>query len=147
MDKKNASDTNPMTELFGEMVYSYSREEAIKDGVLVDVSETAFEAGIIFPTAVTRAVWDNYIDWTDADNKRQTYQDLSGRLWDVLYMARCQMVRAGKHSGSMPQLEYQFMCIHRGGRGRKARLTTLKLIVGPGDQSEGVVTIMMPNED
>ncbi len=147
MDKKDSSDSNPLSEIFGDSVFSYTRKQAIQDGVLVDVSKTATEAGIIYQTAVTRTVWDNFIEWTDVDNKRQTYQDQSGRLWDVLYMARCQMVRAGKHSGSKSQLPYQFMCIHRGGRGRKARLTTLKLIVGPGDQGEGVVTIMMPNED
>ncbi len=147
MDKKNAPDSDPMAEIFGDSVYSYTREEAIKDGVLVDVSETAAEAGIIFPTAVTRAVWDNYIEWTDADNKRQTYQDQSGRLWDVLFMARCSMVRAGKHTGSKSQLQYQFLCIPRGGSGRKAQTTTLKVIVGPGDQGEGVVTILMPNEE
>ena len=29
----------------------------------------------------------------------------------------------------------------------EAQLTTLKLIVGPGDQGEPVVTILLPDED
>jgi len=29
----------------------------------------------------------------------------------------------------------------------EAELTTLKLIVGPGDQGEPVITILLPNED
>ena len=147
MDNKNASSSHSMAEIFGDSIYSYTREEAIEDGVLVDVSGTAVEAGITFPTAVTRAVWDNYVEWTEADNKRQTYQDQSGRLWDVLFMARCFIANAGKRTGAMSQLLYQFACIPRGGKARKARITTLKVIVGPGDQGEGVLTIMMPNED
>ncbi|MCP4987620.1 MAG: hypothetical protein GY928_16640 [Colwellia sp.] len=47
-----------MAEIFGNSIFSYTREKMIQDGVLVDVSETAVEAGIIFSTAVTRTVWD-----------------------------------------------------------------------------------------
>ncbi len=130
-------------ETFGNVIYSYSRKQAIEDGVLVDVSETATEAGITFPTAVTRAVWDDYIEWSDEDSKRQTYQDQSGRLWDVLFMARFFMA----NNGTASQMLYQLSCIPRGGRKHKARTITLKLVVGPGDNGEGVVTIMMPNED
>jgi len=79
MDNKNTSDSNAMAEILGDSIFSYTREKTIRDGVLVDVSETAVEAGIIFSNAVTRTVWD------------------------VLYMARCFMVRAGKHTGSISQ--------------------------------------------
>lgn len=37
--------------------------------------------------------------------------------------------------------------VPRGGRGKRARLVTLKLHIGPSDQGEPVVTIMQPNED
>ena len=40
-------------ELFGEVISSYSRAQAIEDGVLVDVSSVAREAGINFPIALT----------------------------------------------------------------------------------------------
>ena len=44
--------------IFGDVIYQYTRAQAIEDGVLIDVSETAREAGITFPTAVTAAVWE-----------------------------------------------------------------------------------------
>lgn len=39
--------------LWGEPIFSYSRKQAIADGVLVDVSEMAREAGFKYPVAVT----------------------------------------------------------------------------------------------
>src|ERR1019366_6309710 len=49
-------------ELFGEVISSYSRAQAIEDGVFVDVSATAKEAGIKFPVAMTRTVWGKYAE-------------------------------------------------------------------------------------
>jgi hypothetical protein len=40
-----------------EVISSYSRRDALEDGVLVDVSEFAKEAGFKWPLAVTRGVW------------------------------------------------------------------------------------------
>ena len=45
-----------------EIIYAYTRAQAIEDGELVDVSETARESGIKFPVAVTRAVWAKYVE-------------------------------------------------------------------------------------
>ena len=36
---------------------TYSRAQAIEDGILVDVSDTAREAGFTIPVALTRTVW------------------------------------------------------------------------------------------
>jgi hypothetical protein len=38
-----------------DLIHSYSRAQAIADGVLIDVSATAREAGIRCPVALTRA--------------------------------------------------------------------------------------------
>ncbi|MFC1602203.1 DUF6573 family protein [Pseudomonadota bacterium] len=35
----------------------------------------------------------------------------------------------------------------RDGKAMKAKLVTLKLVIGPGDQGEPVNTIMLPDED
>ena len=53
----NQSDETMTREIFGEMIYSYSRADALRDGVLVDVSERAKRHGIKYPTACTAAVW------------------------------------------------------------------------------------------
>jgi len=131
------------TEIFGEPIHSYTREQALEDGFLVDVTETAREAGFCIPVALTRSVWEDCVEWDEKDSKRQTYQDLSGRLWDVINMAFF-AARMGKNQSS---LLYQVYRVPRGGRGKKARRVMLKSMIGPGDQGEPVVTIMLPNED
>ena len=43
-------------EPFGPVVYSYTRSQAVADGLQVEVTKTAQEAGIRFPLFLTRAV-------------------------------------------------------------------------------------------
>ena len=64
-----------MTEIFGELISTYTRAQALDDGVLVDVSAIAAEAGFKWPAAMTRAAWEDCVAWGEADSKRQTYQD------------------------------------------------------------------------
>lgn len=131
--------------IFGDVIYAYTRAQAIEDGVLVDVTEVAREAGFRFPVAMTATVWGDCVEWSDKDSKRQTHQDESGRLWDVLWMGVCAARRAASHNKS--QILFWLNRIPRGGRGMRSRSTYLKLVIEPGDNSEPVVTIMMPNED
>lgn len=131
-----------MKEIFGEAISIYTRAQAIEDGVLVDVTETAREAGFRFPVALTRAAWEDCVSWNDADNKRQTYQDEAGRLWDVLYMAS---LAARRNSGS--EVRFQLYRVPRGGRGVRPRLVALQMHCGPGDEGEPVITISMLGED
>ncbi len=42
---------------FAPVIFAYTRAQAIEDGVLVDVSETAREASFNIPVAITRTVW------------------------------------------------------------------------------------------
>jgi hypothetical protein len=105
------------------------------------VSETAREAGFVFPVALTRTAWIDCVQWSAQDCKRQTYQDEAGRLWDVLWMAR----NAARRGGS--SIVFQFLRVPNGGRGVKARLVSLKMVCGPGDAGDPVITIMEPNED
>ena len=39
--------------VFGNVIYSYTRKQAIEDGVLVDITDVAKEAGIKYPVAIT----------------------------------------------------------------------------------------------
>ncbi len=130
-------------EIFGEIIHSYTRKQATEDGFLVDVTETAHEAGFSIPVALTRAIWEDCVEWDETDSKRQTYQDLSGRLWDVINMA----FLAAHMSKNQSSFLYQVYRVPRGGRGRKARRVILKSVIGSGDQGEPVITIMQPNED
>ena len=129
---------------FGDVVSTYSRAQAIDDGVLIDLTVVGKEAGFKMPVAMTATAWADCVTWSEDDNARQTYQDESGRLWDVLYMA-AHGIRTSKRSGD--RLLYKLYRVPRDGRSTKAELTSLKLIIGPGDTPEPVITILLPNED
>jgi len=135
------ADKNTMTAIFGEVIHSYTRQQAIEDGYLVDISEMAREAGFVFPVAITRAAWEDCVKWDESDSKRQTYQDISGRLWDVLWMAKQGARRGGE------VIHFQLLRVPHGGRVTKPRLTTLKAICGPSDDFSPCITIMLPGED
>ena len=72
---------------FGDVISTYTRAQAIEDGVLVDVSSTAKEVGFKWPAAITAGAWADCVAWSDRDNQAQVYQDESGRLWDVIFSA------------------------------------------------------------
>jgi hypothetical protein len=116
-----------------DVIYTYTRAQAIEDGVLVDVSETAREAGFRWPVALTAGVWALI---EDIPPRFQGLQDIQGRLWDTLWMARLAARRGGVET------HYELILHH----GRKT-YATLKLVSGPGDQGEPVITIMLPDED
>jgi len=46
-----------------EVIDSYTRAQAIEDGVLIDVSNAAKEAGFRIPIALTTAVWADCVAW------------------------------------------------------------------------------------
>lgn len=138
------SNQQKSSSLFGEVIYAYTRAQAIADGVLVDVSQTAREAGFRWPVAMTRTVWEDCVAWSEDDNHRQVHQDQSGRLWDVLWMAINAIRRI---SDGTSQTLYQLYRVPRDRKSNEAQLVTLKLMAGPGDTGEPVITIMLPQED
>ena len=139
----HAGALDPMREMFDEPIHTYSRAQGIEDGILVDVSKTASEAGFSVPVALTRAAWADCVEWTEADSKRQTYQDEQGRLWDVLWMAS---IAARRNRGG-DCCRFKLYRVPRGGRGFRPRLVELVMRIGPGDSGEPVITIMQQGED
>lgn len=130
------------------IIHAYTRAQALADGVLVDVSERAREAGFRVPVAMTARAFDAYVAWDAKDTKRQTHQDSAGRLWDVLWMASMR-VRSHPRAGEQPatRIRFGFYAVPRGGRARTPKLANLDLVSGPGDDGEHVITITMPGED
>lgn len=118
-----------------EIISTYSRADAIADGFLVDVSGFASQL-FKFPVAVTRAVWDEYVQVPEG----VTDQDEKGRLWDILNMLFVEI----KKSNDESIISFQ-LYVRNDNRGAKPVI--LKSIVGPGDSGEGVITIMKPEED
>jgi hypothetical protein len=122
--------------IFGEVIHQYTREQALEDGVLIDVSEKAREAGIVFPTAVTAAVWAECVTVPEEAH----CQDEIGRLWDILTVLRFTISR------SRGGQEVAFTVAVQNDPG-KPEPVRLKALCGPGDSGEPVITIMFPHED
>ncbi len=87
---------------FGPVIYSYTRKQAVADGVQVDVTKTAKEAGISFPVFLTRTVFDAYV----AVPEGVTGQDEAGRLWDVCWMLRFAILRSRSGQDRVPVALY-----------------------------------------
>lgn len=122
-----------------EVIHAYTRAQAITDGVLVDVSTTAREAGFRWPVALTAAAWAEAVAWNEGN---AGVQHETGRLWDVLMMARLATQR-----GSGDRSLFQVLRVPNTPRATRPTLTTLQLLCGPGDAAEPVLTITCPDED
>lgn len=126
-----------------EVISTYSRAQAIEDGVLADVDALfpgmAREAGIRYPVAMTGTAFGQYV----AVPEGVTGQDPRGRMWDVLWMLR-HAIKAAPPG----QNEIIFrLHVRNDNRDRTPPLITLKAICGPGDTPEPIITILLPEED
>jgi hypothetical protein len=124
---------------FGDVVYSYTRAQAVADGVQVEVTKTAQEAGIRFPVFLTRAVFDAYV----AVPPDVSGQDEAGRLWDVVWMLRFAIQRTSRGVERLP------FALYVRNDNRAAKLVKLVAVAGPLDIDDPApcITVMMPDED
>jgi DNA repair protein RadC len=125
-----------------EAIYSYSRSQALADGVLVDVSKMAREAGFKIPTAITA---DLHAQLLPNESELARGQSYEGQLWDVLWMASV----GARLSGPSDRVSFQVILAEVDDRHpKKTRQNTLNLwcVIGPGDQGEPVITIGFPGD-
>lgn len=134
----NHQDQNS-AEPFGPVIYSYTRAQAVADGVQVEVTKTANEAGVRFPVFLTRAVFDAYVEVPPG----VTGQDEAGRLWDIVWMLRFAILRARAGADRIP------VALYVRNDNRAAKLVKLIATCGPLDidDSQPAITVMMPDED
>jgi len=124
---------------FGDVVYSYTRAQAVADGVQVEVSKVAAEAGIKFPLFLTRTVFDAYV----AVPPDVSGQDEAGRLWDIVWMTRFAILRAKPGVDRIP------VALYVRNDNRAAKLVKLIATCGPLDidDPKPAITVMLPDED
>ena len=130
---------NDLAEIFGEPIYTYTRAQALADGLQVDVTQTAQEAGIRFPVFLTRTVYDKYVTVPEG----VTGQDEAGRLWDIVWMTRFAIIRARPGCTRLP------VALYVRADNTRPRLTKLVAVCGPldFDDPQPAITVMMPDED
>ena len=117
------------------LIFKYTRKDAIRDGVLIDVTPTAKECSIKYPTAVTEKLWNEYIK----PEEGLTGQSTEGRLWDTLFLFT---LKARKTEGD----EVHFKVIYQM---RQMSQLEVKLyaLCHAGDEMEPVITILLEGED
>ena len=128
---------------FGPVIDAYTRAQAIEDGILVDVSKTAREAGFKIPVAVTRTVWDRLVALPDG---YRGFQDEAGRLWDVLSMARHYALRASDSDRVRMCVLVRDIRKDLRDSDRPPRRHFPIVAIGAGDDGGPVITIMWPED-
>ena len=125
-----------------DLIYAYTRSQALEDGVLLDVSQMAGEAGFRFPTAITA---DLHARITPNEREKALGQSYEGRLWDVLFLASF----AARRSDTQDRCSFEVGLFEADEtpQHRTHRCTlSLWMVVGPDDQGEPVITIGFPED-
>ena len=129
---------------FGPAISAYSRAQAIEDGILVDVSDTAREAGFNIPVAVTRTVWNRIVALPEG---YRGFQDEAGRLWDVLWMARHYALRASNSDRVTMCVLVRDVRKDLRDSNRAPRKHFPIVAIGAGDEGRPAITIMFGEDD
>jgi hypothetical protein len=129
--------------LFGPVIYSYTRAQAIEDGVLVNLGMFVSEGrpvlelvGIRFPVALTAAAYGLVMG--EGEGPELLLTDVITRR--VLYFLAVLKRAVLAHRGDPTIIE--FTCTNA-----DLKPIALKAICGPGDNGEPVITVMLPLED
>lgn len=129
---------NETDSVFGEVISRYTREQAIADGMLIDLSAIAPDVcrqHYKYPVACTAGV---YALIEKAISSKRHCNDLNGFVHDLLHMSRVMSRPIDPQTRLFPTI------IQGAGRQRNFEF---KIHCGPGDDSEPVLTIMLPSED
>jgi hypothetical protein len=121
-----------------EVIHSYSRTQALEDGVLVDISPLAKEAGFSWPMAVTRATWE-VLD--PSDELKEEGQSWTGRAWDMLFVLRMSLGR------SRDGREVRFAPLFVRKPGGAPVPVAMRAVSGPDDDGQPCITAMLADED
>jgi hypothetical protein len=123
-----------------EVIYTYTRQQAIEDGILIDLTSNFKNETRMFkwPVACTSAVWVLVEEAAEAD-----CVELAVYVWDLSYLALL-AIKALRNSGN-PELLFSVMLPLRD----NIVPTQLKMVCGPAGPTDPspCLTIMLPEED
>ena len=140
-----SDDNNP----FGNLIFSYSRAQAIADGVLVELKEAA-ALGFKVHTVCTERVWRSVIEWPET-KKQATAQYLREvallRAAFLAVKAKIAMEKAGIPDPQPERLDFHVRAIVFNNGQAETKDIQLYMLIGPGDTLDPVGTIMLPDED
>lgn len=126
-----------------DLIHVHTRAQLLADGDLIDVSETAREAGVRWPVALTRAVHADCVAWTRTD----LYQDEPGRLWDVMSMLVHRLRIAAHRDEDGDALPFVVYRLAPDATDYEPTVARLVARVDGGDDGEPVITVLTEGED
>lgn len=127
-----------------EIIDTYTRDDAINDGELIDISSYAKEAKMNAEIAITRNLQDKIED-------KPEIEDINGRTWDVVWMLKCAilgLIESKKLSSNM--LLYELILNDNSAAFDDnfiPKMVQLKAVFEFNGHKKLLVTIMLPNED
>lgn len=139
-----------------ELIYSYTRAQAIEDGVLMDVSDIARDHGIKYPVAFSSGVQQmiEILDWELERAEQVGRSDIP--KWESIEAFRGAVkfnARLLNSKTIINRLRYAI----QNATGRADRVDfkveihghsePLYAVCGPGDDLKPVITVMTPEED
>ncbi len=142
ISKQEIEMNNSMNDLFGDVIYAYTRKQAIDDGVQVlldgDLGNLAKEAGISVPVYMTTSVWTLV---QKAINSEKHMNDLNGVMWDIFTMFKY----AAKRNSGSDTMNFQVIITGTG----KTRNHWLTAQIGATDFDDAspAITISLYGED
>jgi hypothetical protein len=147
MEKHMNDNRNQFADM--EVISSYSRAQAIEDGVLVELP-LAREAGFRYGVAVTVGVFAVLAPWAQGSQGdvskpaegQPLYglgQSFDGRAWDLLAILLYE-IRRGKDGA---RVDFAPLFLMPGFAQDRPKPVQLVAICGPGDEGEPTITIML----
>lgn len=117
-----------------DLIFSYSRKEAIEDGTLVDITAIAGTCGFRLNTCITEAIYNTLCNKT---------VNCEGIDKNIRYMLRevYAFIQANKHKQS-DRLDVPLRL-----PGSEKERDVLRVVVGPGDDEKPVLTICYQGEE
>ncbi len=122
------------------MIFSYTRKQAIEDGNLIDVTEQAKEAGFKIPVAVSLNLYDGYIK--PPEGLEGEGQSIEGRLHDLFTMCMLAM----QENLDQSRINFQVLFL-MSAEPRKLEEVEVICQCGPDDDMKPCITLMLPDDD
>jgi len=123
-----------------DFICRYTREQAIDDGVLVDLStqmpDLVKRAGFQYDVAITSAAFSEIGGWWD-------YGKLRDRIWELFELIRALASLTHPDDPNGDRMFFKFTVRHDG----ETSVVPLWVSCSGGDFGEPVLTIMMQGED
>lgn len=120
----------------GNLIFQYTRKQAIADGVLIDLSSSFPSDSRLF----TRSLCCTHSVWLLIETAAECDQvEVGMYVWDLCWM--CFMAVNAVKESHCSEVDFN-VCLPIGTPEKQ-----LKLVCSPGDEGEPVLTIMLPGED